>query len=465
MKPSKEAADTAKNLGIEFNYTALKSMGYIDFLNYVKDAVGEDSESLTKLFGMVQAVNGVLGVTSDVGSKKVVETLNAITNETNTLDDAFNKMSDTLSFKSEQVKTVIENIGILSFNNIKDSLKDFVGYVDVEFNSLYDKLSNTELGDSFYESINVLIVVIKEFLSIFIDDIPDIIPIITNIINISKTVLDNIKTLVDFLSPIVLPLLKGLSNILSENSDVLFVLVTSLVVLNKTSSISYNVISKFSEVLKNATTVGSKLNTEILKLCPLFNELTSGATTAGAAINSMLSTELTGAAAIGGISVVIFLVVELFATLVDLGKEAAEVKASILTGPDYEKYAEDFKNAVDAEKESLDNLLESQKKINDADNANIDNIQRLWNELENYVDSNGNVIDCNERAVAIIDLLNNNYGLNINYQNGMIQGYQNLADSMDNYIEKLRKEALIRNMQPVYDEAVSMKYNYEKQKA
>lgn len=464
MNPSKEAADTAKSLGIEFNYTTLKSMGYIDFLNYVKDAVGEDSEALNKLFGRVQAVNGVLGLTSDTGSKKVAETLNAITNETNALDDAFNKMSDTLSFKFDKVKTVIENIGILSFDKIKDSLKDFVGYVDVEFNSLYDKLANTELGDSFYESINELIVVIKEFVSVFISDIPDIIPIITNIINMFKNVLDNIKNLVDFLSPIVLPVLKVLSTILSETSEGLFVLLTSLAIFNKTTSISYNAISKFSEVLKNATTVGSKLNTEILKLCPLFNELTSGATTAGAAIKSMLSVELTGAAAVGSIAVVIFLVVELFSTLVDLGKEAAEVKASILTGPDYAKYAEDFKNAVDAEKESLDNLLESQEKINDADNANIDNLQRLWSELENYVDSNGNVIDCNERAVAIIDLLNTNYGLNIDYQNGMIMGYQNLAGSMDNYIEKLREEALIRNMQPVYDEAVSMKYNYEKQK-
>ena len=464
MNPSKEAADIAKNLGIDFNYTALKSMGYIDFLNYVKDAVGEDNESLNKLFGRVQAVNGVLGVTSDVGSKKVVETLNAITNETNTLDDAFNKMSDTLSFKSEKVKTVIENIGILSFDKIKDSLKDFVGYVDIEFNSLYDKLSNTELGDSFYESINGLIVVIKEFLSIFIDDIPDIIPIITNIINISKSVLDNIKSLVDFLSPVLLPILNFLSRVLSENSEGLFVLITSLTIFNKTSSVTNNIVSNFTKFIEEATKSGSKLNTQILKICPLFNELTSGATTAGAAIKSMLNVELTGAAAIGGISVVIFLVIQLFATLVDLGKEAAEVKASILTGPDYAKQAEDFKNALDSEKESLDNLLESQEKINDADNANIDNLQRLWNELENYVDSNGNVIDCNERAVAIIELLNNNYGLNINYQNGMIQGYQNLAGSMDNYIEKLREEALIRNMQPVYDEAVSMKYNYEKQK-
>lgn len=110
--------------------------------------------------------------------------------------------------------------------------------------------------------------------------------------------------------------------------------------------------------------------------------------------------------------------------------------------------------ALRQNREEFENLIESQKEKSNADNAEINNIQRLWNELKNYIDESGNVIANNERANAIIDLLNNNYDMNIEYINGQIQGYSELAGSMDNYIEKLRLEARIRNNQPVYDNAI-----------
>ena len=111
-------------------------------------------------------------------------------------------------------------------------------------------------------------------------------------------------------------------------------------------------------------------------------------------------------------------------------------------------------DAMHAQKTELDNLINSMEKQEAAENAEINNIQKLWSELQNYVDENGRVISSNERASEIIGLLNNNYDMNIGFINGQIEGYNELATSMDTYIEKLRLEARIRNNQPIYDDAI-----------
>ena len=106
------------------------------------------------------------------------------------------------------------------------------------------------------------------------------------------------------------------------------------------------------------------------------------------------------------------------------------------------------------QKKAFDELTESQNQKSAADNSQINNIQRLWSELQNYVDASGNVISNNERAAEIIGLLNDNYDMNIEYIGNQIKGYSELAGSMDEYINQLRLEARIRNGQPVYDEAI-----------
>lgn len=111
--------------------------------------------------------------------------------------------------------------------------------------------------------------------------------------------------------------------------------------------------------------------------------------------------------------------------------------------------------AMKKQREEFDKLTADMKSTEAAETAQINKMQSLWEELQNYVDENGRVIASNERASEIIGLLNNNYDMNIGYINGQIQGYSELAGSMDGYIEQLRTEARIRSNQPIYDEAVN----------
>lgn len=111
--------------------------------------------------------------------------------------------------------------------------------------------------------------------------------------------------------------------------------------------------------------------------------------------------------------------------------------------------------AIREQTKAFEELKQSENEKIEADIAETNNIARLWKELQNYTDENGNVVKSNERANEIIGLLNDSYGLNISYIDGQIQGYSDLCGSMDDYLERLRNESRIRHGRESYDEAVS----------
>jgi TP901 family phage tail tape measure protein len=65
VKPTKEAADEAERLGIQFDTAALKSQGLQGFLSSVSTAAGGSETSLAKLFGRVEGLQGVLALTGN----------------------------------------------------------------------------------------------------------------------------------------------------------------------------------------------------------------------------------------------------------------------------------------------------------------------------------------------------------------------------------------------------------------
>ncbi len=125
---------------------------------------------------------------------------------------------------------------------------------------------------------------------------------------------------------------------------------------------------------------------------------------------------------------------------------------------DHTRAIMDETDAIKAQKREYDDLIEKKNENIESDLAEADNVKRLWTELQRYTNESGKVYKERERADEIISLLNENYGLNIGYIDGQIQGYQELASAMDDYIEKLRIESRIRNGQEAYDAAVK---NYD----
>lgn len=106
IAPTSEAAKEAERLGIQFDASALKGKGFEKFLEDVMRKTHGNTESLTKLFGNVNALNAIMLLTSKKGSKDFKEALNQINNATGMTDESMGK----LDTRSQRVRQTIESL-------------------------------------------------------------------------------------------------------------------------------------------------------------------------------------------------------------------------------------------------------------------------------------------------------------------------------------------------------------------
>ncbi len=112
IKPTADAAKVAKELGIDFSTSALKSKGFVAFLDEIKEKTGGSADIMAKLFGNVRGLNAVLSLTSDVGMSKMLETLDEMETNITAVDDAFNIMNDTVGNQLKKALNVLKNVSI-----------------------------------------------------------------------------------------------------------------------------------------------------------------------------------------------------------------------------------------------------------------------------------------------------------------------------------------------------------------
>ena len=182
IKPSKEAADAAEALGIDFSVSALQSKGWIGFLKDVREGLGkavpeyeklavsvengtkqlkemEDAgkknteeykklkkevkssskelELLTQandstiggfatMFGSVEGLNSVLMLTSEQGMQKYNEAMSEMENNTMALQEAYDKMNKTPGMQMQKAMNDIKNAGIEIGDNLLPIISEFV---------------------------------------------------------------------------------------------------------------------------------------------------------------------------------------------------------------------------------------------------------------------------------------------------------------------------------------------------
>ncbi len=106
IKPSKEAADLAESLGLQFDAAALKSQGLATFLDNVKKATGGSAEQMSLLFGGVEALAPVMALTGNQAGA-FASTLDGMKNAAGQTDVAFEKMSKTAEFAFNRLKAEV----------------------------------------------------------------------------------------------------------------------------------------------------------------------------------------------------------------------------------------------------------------------------------------------------------------------------------------------------------------------
>lgn len=132
LKPSEQAASLAKELGIGFNLQTLEAKGLSGILAEVQLKTGGNAEQMAKLFGRVEALNGVLTLTG-LGADKFAENLQSMEDSAGAVDAAFEKMSGSFELHVQKVQNGLRGL----FIAIGDPLLDEFGGVAEAIRSIF----------------------------------------------------------------------------------------------------------------------------------------------------------------------------------------------------------------------------------------------------------------------------------------------------------------------------------------
>lgn len=95
IKPTSEAQEAAKALGLDFSVTALQSKGLGGFMQELADKTGGNIEVMGRLFGSTEALNSVMVLTKG-GASGLKEAITLMGESAGSTDAAYKEMADSL---------------------------------------------------------------------------------------------------------------------------------------------------------------------------------------------------------------------------------------------------------------------------------------------------------------------------------------------------------------------------------
>lgn len=156
---TKEAQEEASRLGIEFTSTAVRTKGLKGFLDDLVNAQGFNKTSAEKLFGSVEALNGVYALTGSQAESftKTLTALNDKQNAATTFTNAYIQSSDTLSQMIDKLGGAVDRLGIQFTKTFDTHIRNFFVGTTYSVYKLTDTLAEikedpvTGLGKAFKE--------------------------------------------------------------------------------------------------------------------------------------------------------------------------------------------------------------------------------------------------------------------------------------------------------------------------
>lgn len=162
IAPTAEAQKAAEEMGIEFSAAALKSKGLKQFLGEIAEATGGDTAQMSRLFGSVEALNSMLILTGN-GADLFNKSLNEMETNTTALDDAYEKMTDSLTSDMDKLKAAAEVLGSSFYDSISMPLRELVSVGTDYINQLAEALEkggleavSAKLGDILADAVKTV---------------------------------------------------------------------------------------------------------------------------------------------------------------------------------------------------------------------------------------------------------------------------------------------------------------------
>lgn len=131
-----EQKKAARDLGIEFDYNAIKSKGLTQFFKELKEATGGNTEEVAKLFKNARSLGAALLMTGE-RSEDFTKTLKDLQNASGATDKALEKLSKTVEEKLEKALENLKNTMIAVGTSLREqwaevyeSMKPFIEGVE-----------------------------------------------------------------------------------------------------------------------------------------------------------------------------------------------------------------------------------------------------------------------------------------------------------------------------------------------
>ena len=107
VKPTKEAADMAASLGLEFNAAALKAKGFQAFIADVAAKTGGSTDKLAQLFGGVEALVPILALSGKAGAD-FADIMEQMADKAGATEAAFDKIAMSAGFQAGRVWSALK---------------------------------------------------------------------------------------------------------------------------------------------------------------------------------------------------------------------------------------------------------------------------------------------------------------------------------------------------------------------
>lgn len=145
IKPSKQAADLAEELGIQFDVNALKSKGLAGVLDDVTKATGGSADKMAILFGDVTGLSSVLTLTgTQAGTFKTA--IASMGDSAGSVAEAFKKMTDSIDDSSAKVSNAFTVMLVQIGTPMLDEFGGVAKAIAKIFESLGASVKDGELG-------------------------------------------------------------------------------------------------------------------------------------------------------------------------------------------------------------------------------------------------------------------------------------------------------------------------------
>ncbi len=125
IKPTKEASDRAKEIGLQFDTAAIKTKGFGGFLEDLIKKTGGSEVEITKLFGSVEAVAAIMPLVND-RLEKFNQSLENQENSAGVAAKATEKMGNTINGQITKISNNVGNLARTFDEGLGPAIKDLL---------------------------------------------------------------------------------------------------------------------------------------------------------------------------------------------------------------------------------------------------------------------------------------------------------------------------------------------------